>query len=140
MRSTGRTVKTVLAGVALLAVAIGESIPSFADPTDPADIRYIGMITSNYVPILKSKDDMVQRGRGIASYLSDHPDADGIATVYRNNERDGFTQTNVSMMVMAGANVYARDHLIAIETLERQYVAAHPEEAFINTCLARHSC
>ena len=85
------------------------------------------MITSNHVPILKSTDDMAKRGRGIASYLSDHPDADGITTVYRNNERDGFSQTNVSMMVMAGANVYARDHLIAIETLARQYVASHPE-------------
>ena len=121
-------VKAALAVITLLGVATAEAVPAFADPTDPADIGFIRMITSNYVPIVKSADDMAKRGRGIASYLGDHPDADGITTVYRNNERDGFSRANVSMMVFAAANAYGRDHLISMETLARQYVAAHPGE------------
>jgi hypothetical protein len=114
--------------IALAALAIAGAAPSYADPTDPTDIQFIRSIISWHVPILKSEDDMVKRGRGIASYLSQHLNEDGIDTVFRNNEGDGFKLGQVDMLTINAAHFYAPNDQPAIETLVRQHVAAHPEE------------
>jgi hypothetical protein len=114
--------------ITLAALAIAGAAPSHADPTDPTDIAFIRSIISWNVPILKSEDDMVKRGQGIASYLSQHLNEDGIDTVFQNNERDGFRLGAVDMLTINAAHFYAPDNQIAITQLVRQHVAAHPEE------------
>jgi hypothetical protein len=99
-----------------------------ADPTDPTDVAFVRAIKGQNLPILKSYDDMVKRGQGIASYMSQNLNADGMDTVFRNNENDGFTLGQVDVLVMDAAYFYAPNNRIAIETLMRQHVAAHPEE------------
>jgi hypothetical protein len=116
--------------IALAALSIGVAAPSRADPpTDPTDIAYIRELIADNVPLLKSEDDMVKRGRGIASYLSQHADEDGVATVYQNNERDGFSQTDVTMMIIPATRLYISDMVSGqvFMPLLREYVGTHPE-------------
>jgi hypothetical protein len=123
-----------LRATALIAAAVGAATfaavaPTVhADPTDPTDVAFVRVIKGQNLPILKSYDDMVKRGQGIASYMSQNLNADAMDTVFRNNENDGFTLGQVDMLVMDAAKFYAPDNRIAIETLMRQHVAAHPEE------------
>jgi hypothetical protein len=116
--------------IALAALSIGVAAPSRADPpTDPTDIAYIRELIADNVPLLKSEDDMVKRGRGIASYLSQHADEDGVATVYQNNEHDGFAQRDVTVMILDASRFYISPMVPGevFMPLLREYVGTHPE-------------
>jgi hypothetical protein len=124
----------LLRATALIAAAVGAATfcavapVVHADPTDPTDVAFVQALKAQSMPVLKSYDDMVKRGQGIASYMSQNLNADAMDTVYRNNENDGLTFFQVNQLVTDAANYYAPNNRTAILALMREHWAAHLKE------------
>jgi|SRR5271166_343222 len=120
-------------GFALLACTHSSSSSSSMRSTstvpfqaDANDVRYVRELIADNVCV-PDRDAMAERGRGIANYLSRYPNANAVAEVFQENEREGFIRRDVSLMIIVGMSAYAPQMAGSVDPLVRQYVGTHPE-------------